>query len=157
MLLAQTVAGARGGPALNSPFPHCLCVPTVSSSGTNGLSVPADCSGATTSTLPDSPAQRRTSDEAPAPEVRLPRQGAQCARDPSGFAEHADCHPLPAGSAFLGLLSCVRADEVQGGLSTAVREGATGRDLPRGPALPESSVAWPRGPGRHSSSRHTDH
>lgn len=112
MLLAQTVAGARGSPALNSPFPHCLCVPTVSSSGTNGLSVPADCSGATTSTLPDSPAQRRTSDEAPAPEVRLPRQGAQCARDPSGFAEHADCHPLPQGqlswvcSAASGQMRC---------------------------------------------------
>lgn len=96
ILLVQTVAAgsARGGPALNLSFPHCLFVSTVPSSGTNGLSVPADCAGATTSTLPDSPARRRTSDEAPAPEVRLPRQGAQCAGDFSGFTEHADCHLL---------------------------------------------------------------
>ncbi|ELK19444.1 Ran-binding protein 3 [Pteropus alecto] len=53
---------------LQAPQPKALSQ-TVPSSGTNGLSVPADCAGATTSTLPDSPARRRTSDEAPAPEA----------------------------------------------------------------------------------------
>ncbi|XP_015441030.1 ran-binding protein 3 isoform X1 [Pteropus alecto] len=54
---------------LQAPQPKALSQ-TVPSSGTNGLSVPADCAGATTSTLPDSPARRRTSDEAPAPEEK---------------------------------------------------------------------------------------
>ncbi|XP_019566337.2 ran-binding protein 3 isoform X3 [Rhinolophus sinicus] len=58
---------------LQAPQPKALS-PTVPSSGTNGLSVPADCTGAATSTLPDNPARRSPSDEAPAPEEKEPQQ-----------------------------------------------------------------------------------
>ncbi|KAF6307027.1 RAN binding protein 3 [Rhinolophus ferrumequinum] len=58
---------------LQAPQPKALS-PTVPSSGTNGLSVPADCTGAATSTLPDNPARRSPSDEVPAPEEKEPQQ-----------------------------------------------------------------------------------
>ncbi|KAM5230251.1 ran-binding protein 3 isoform 24-T25 [Hipposideros larvatus] len=58
---------------LQAPQPKALS-PTVPSSGTNGLSVPADCTGATTSTLPDSPTRRSPSDEVPAPEEKEPQE-----------------------------------------------------------------------------------
>ncbi|XP_068836808.1 ran-binding protein 3 isoform X6 [Capricornis sumatraensis] len=50
---------------LQAPQPKALSQ-TVPSSGTNGVSIPADCTGAATSTLPDNPARRSPSDEAPA-------------------------------------------------------------------------------------------
>lgn len=67
------VAGesTRGGLALTPQFSLCPFVPTVPSSGTNGLSIPADCTGTATSTSLDNPTQRSPPDEAPAPEVRL--------------------------------------------------------------------------------------
>ncbi|KAF6307030.1 RAN binding protein 3 [Rhinolophus ferrumequinum] len=52
---------------LQAPQPKALS-PTVPSSGTNGLSVPADCTGAATSTLPDNPARRSPSDEEKEPQ-----------------------------------------------------------------------------------------
>nr|XP_020739406.1 ran-binding protein 3 isoform X6 [Odocoileus virginianus texanus] len=50
---------------LQAPQPKALSQ-TVPSSGTNGVSIPADCTGAATSALPDNPARRSPSDEAPA-------------------------------------------------------------------------------------------
>ncbi|KAB0361290.1 hypothetical protein FD754_005446, partial [Muntiacus muntjak] len=50
---------------LQAPQPKALSQ-TVPSSGTNGVSIPADCTGAATSALPDNPARRNPSDEAPA-------------------------------------------------------------------------------------------
>ncbi|XP_070272020.1 ran-binding protein 3 isoform X8 [Myotis yumanensis] len=54
-------------------FPPSQSVP---SSGTNGLSIPADCTGTatSTSTSPDNPAQRSPPDEAPAPEEKEPQK-----------------------------------------------------------------------------------
>ncbi|XP_029071430.1 ran-binding protein 3 isoform X2 [Monodon monoceros] len=54
---------------LQAPQPKVLSQ-TVPSSGTNGVSVPADCPGAATSALPDNPARRSPSDEAPALEEK---------------------------------------------------------------------------------------
>ncbi|KAF4014717.1 hypothetical protein G4228_006100 [Cervus hanglu yarkandensis] len=45
---------------------HGQAPSAVPSSGTNGVSIPADCTGAATSALPDNPARRSPSDEAPA-------------------------------------------------------------------------------------------
>uniref|UniRef100_A0A4W2HH62 Ran-binding protein 3 n=1 Tax=Bos indicus x Bos taurus TaxID=30522 RepID=A0A4W2HH62_BOBOX len=53
---------------LQAPQPKALSQ-TVPSSGTNGVSIPADCTGAATSALPDNPAQRSPSDETPALEL----------------------------------------------------------------------------------------
>ncbi|KAM9730876.1 ran-binding protein 3 isoform 3-T3 [Dama dama] len=53
---------------LQAPQPKALSQ-TVPSSGTNGVSIPADCTGAATSALPDNPARRSPSDEAPALEL----------------------------------------------------------------------------------------
>uniref|UniRef100_A0A8C2PI98 Ran-binding protein 3 n=1 Tax=Capra hircus TaxID=9925 RepID=A0A8C2PI98_CAPHI len=53
---------------LQAPQPKALSQ-TVPSSGTNGVSIPADCAGAATSALPDNPARRSPSDEAPALEL----------------------------------------------------------------------------------------
>uniref|UniRef100_A0A452FH56 Ran-binding protein 3 n=1 Tax=Capra hircus TaxID=9925 RepID=A0A452FH56_CAPHI len=47
---------------LQAPQPKALSQ-TVPSSGTNGVSIPADCAGAATSALPDNPARRSPSDE----------------------------------------------------------------------------------------------
>nr|KAF6402256.1 RAN binding protein 3 [Rousettus aegyptiacus] len=80
---------------LQAPQPKALSQ-TVSSSGTNGLSVPADCSGATTSTLPDSPAQRRTSDEAPAPEEKEPQKTESSNTSEEDSCEEKEQVPQPA-------------------------------------------------------------
>ncbi|XP_036167971.1 ran-binding protein 3 isoform X11 [Myotis myotis] len=65
-------------------MPSTFCEPSagnsdsepVPSSGTNGLSIPADCTGTATSTLtsPDNPTQRSPPDEAPAPEEKEPQK-----------------------------------------------------------------------------------
>uniref|UniRef100_A0A667HB80 Ran-binding protein 3 n=1 Tax=Lynx canadensis TaxID=61383 RepID=A0A667HB80_LYNCA len=68
---------------LQAPQPKALSQ-TVPSSGTNGLSIPADCTGATTATSPDTPARRSPSDEARAPEDKDPQKN-----EPSGTGE--DC------------------------------------------------------------------
>ncbi|XP_026941145.1 ran-binding protein 3 isoform X11 [Sagmatias obliquidens] len=54
---------------LQAPQPKVLSQ-TVPSSGTNGVSVPADCPGAATSASPDNPSRRSPSDEAPALEEK---------------------------------------------------------------------------------------
>ncbi|XP_045846155.1 ran-binding protein 3 isoform X5 [Meles meles] len=53
---------------LQAPPPKALSQ-TVPSSGTNGVSIPADCTGAMTATSPDNPARRSPSDEARALEL----------------------------------------------------------------------------------------
>ncbi|XP_070272017.1 ran-binding protein 3 isoform X5 [Myotis yumanensis] len=55
---------------------HGQAPSAVPSSGTNGLSIPADCTGTatSTSTSPDNPAQRSPPDEAPAPEEKEPQK-----------------------------------------------------------------------------------
>ncbi|XP_036167963.1 ran-binding protein 3 isoform X4 [Myotis myotis] len=60
---------------LQAPQPKALSQ-AVPSSGTNGLSIPADCTGTATSTLtsPDNPTQRSPPDEAPAPEEKEPQK-----------------------------------------------------------------------------------
>ncbi|XP_059552984.1 ran-binding protein 3 isoform X20 [Myotis daubentonii] len=60
---------------LQAPQPKALSQ-AVPSSGTNGLSIPADCTGAATatSTSPDNPTQRSPPDEAPAPEEKEPQK-----------------------------------------------------------------------------------
>ncbi|XP_040317566.1 ran-binding protein 3 isoform X3 [Herpailurus yagouaroundi] len=68
---------------LQAPQPKALSQ-TVPSSGTNGLSIQADCTGATTATSPDTPARRSPSDEARAPEDKDPQKN-----EPSGTGE--DC------------------------------------------------------------------
>ncbi|XP_049495663.1 ran-binding protein 3 isoform X2 [Panthera uncia] len=68
---------------LQAPQPKALSQ-TVPSSGTNGLSIPADCTGATTATSPDTPARRSPSDEVRAPEDKDPQKN-----EPSGTEE--DC------------------------------------------------------------------
>nr|XP_060485940.1 ran-binding protein 3 isoform X2 [Panthera onca] len=68
---------------LQAPQPKALSQ-TVPSSGTNGLSIPADCTGATTATSPDTPARRSPSDEVRAPEDKDPQKN-----EPSGTGE--DC------------------------------------------------------------------
>ncbi|XP_045058544.1 ran-binding protein 3 isoform X4 [Desmodus rotundus] len=57
---------------LQAPQPKALsqAVPT---SSTNGLSVPADCTGTATSTSPSIPTRRGLPDEAPAPEEKEPQ------------------------------------------------------------------------------------
>ncbi|XP_026904899.1 ran-binding protein 3 isoform X3 [Acinonyx jubatus] len=68
---------------LQAPQPKALSQ-TVPSSGTNGLSIPADCTGATTATSPDTPARRSPSDETRAPEDKDPQKN-----EPSSTGE--DC------------------------------------------------------------------
>ncbi|XP_015419774.1 PREDICTED: ran-binding protein 3 isoform X7 [Myotis davidii] len=58
---------------LQAPQPKALSQ-AVPSSGTNGLSIPADCTGTATSTSPDNPTQRSPPDEAPAPEEKEPQK-----------------------------------------------------------------------------------
>ncbi|XP_048082645.1 ran-binding protein 3 isoform X14 [Ursus arctos] len=53
---------------LQAPQPKALSQ-TVPSSGTNGVSIPTDCTGAVTATSPDNPARRSPSDEARALEL----------------------------------------------------------------------------------------
>ncbi|XP_070320965.1 ran-binding protein 3 isoform X6 [Odocoileus virginianus] len=62
--LSQTVE-----PLIRSNATTHLGEAVVPSSGTNGVSIPADCTGAATSALPDNPARRSPSDEAPALEL----------------------------------------------------------------------------------------
>uniref|UniRef100_A0A8C0TSV8 Ran-binding protein 3 n=1 Tax=Canis lupus familiaris TaxID=9615 RepID=A0A8C0TSV8_CANLF len=52
---------------LQAPQPKALSQ-TVPSSGTNGVSIPADCTGAVTATSPDNPARRSPSDEEKEPQ-----------------------------------------------------------------------------------------
>ncbi|XP_058393894.1 ran-binding protein 3 isoform X3 [Diceros bicornis minor] len=70
---------------LQAPQPKALSQ-TVPSSGTNGVSIPADCPGAATSTLPDNPARRSPSDEARALEEKEPPRG-----EPSNPSEEDSC------------------------------------------------------------------
>ncbi|XP_059015613.1 ran-binding protein 3 isoform X3 [Mustela nigripes] len=58
---------------LQAPQPKALSQ-TVPSSGTNGVSIPADCTGAMTATSPDNPARRSPSDEARALEEKEPQK-----------------------------------------------------------------------------------
>ncbi|XP_054573448.1 ran-binding protein 3 isoform X8 [Eptesicus fuscus] len=58
---------------LQAPQPKALSQ-AVPSSGTNGLSIPADCTGTATSTSLDNPTQRSPPDEAPAPEEKEPQK-----------------------------------------------------------------------------------
>ncbi|KAM7143789.1 ran-binding protein 3 isoform 7-T7 [Molossus nigricans] len=58
---------------LQAPQPKALSQ-AVLSSGTNGLSVPADCTGTATSTSPNNPTRRSPPDEAPAPEEKEPQK-----------------------------------------------------------------------------------
>nr|XP_010965065.2 ran-binding protein 3 isoform X9 [Camelus bactrianus] len=70
---------------LQAPQPRALSQP-VPSSGTNGVSVPADCPGATASASPDNPARRSPSDEAPALEEKEPQKNAS-----NSTSEEEDC------------------------------------------------------------------
>ncbi|XP_047565210.1 ran-binding protein 3 isoform X5 [Lutra lutra] len=58
---------------LQAPQPKALSQ-TVPSSGTNGVSIPADCTGAMTATSPDNPARRSPADEARALEEKEPQK-----------------------------------------------------------------------------------
>uniref|UniRef100_A0A8P0NJV2 Ran-binding protein 3 n=1 Tax=Canis lupus familiaris TaxID=9615 RepID=A0A8P0NJV2_CANLF len=58
---------------LQAPQPKALSQ-TVPSSGTNGVSIPADCTGAMTATSPDNPARRSPSDEVRALEEKEPQK-----------------------------------------------------------------------------------
>ncbi|XP_021561109.1 ran-binding protein 3 isoform X2 [Neomonachus schauinslandi] len=58
---------------LQAPQPKALSQ-TVPSSGTNGVSIPADCTGAVTATSPDNPARRSPSDEVRALEEKEPQK-----------------------------------------------------------------------------------
>ncbi|XP_066201002.1 ran-binding protein 3 isoform X4 [Saccopteryx leptura] len=58
---------------LQAPQPKALSQ-AVPSSGTNGLSVPADCTGTATSTSPNNPTQRSSPDKAPAAEEKEPQK-----------------------------------------------------------------------------------
>ncbi|XP_026336968.2 ran-binding protein 3 isoform X12 [Ursus arctos] len=58
---------------LQAPQPKALSQ-TVPSSGTNGVSIPTDCTGAVTATSPDNPARRSPSDEARALEEKEPQK-----------------------------------------------------------------------------------
>lgn len=94
--------------------------PTVPSSGTNGLSIPADCTGATTATSPDTPARRSPSDEARAPEVRpcwagsfAERVGGSLPRAEPGLA-HVEASGLArqrVHTAATDASSCQNADD----------------------------------------------
>ncbi|XP_036315935.1 ran-binding protein 3 isoform X8 [Pipistrellus kuhlii] len=53
---------------------HGQAPSAVPSSSTNGLSIPADCTGTATSTSLDNPTQRSPPDEAPAPEEKEPQK-----------------------------------------------------------------------------------
>ncbi|XP_033615697.1 ran-binding protein 3 isoform X5 [Fukomys damarensis] len=72
--LAQTEhVACRGAEA----WPDTVLPPTVPSSGTNGVSIPADCTGAAASSSPENPARRSPSEAADEPltlEKREPRR-----------------------------------------------------------------------------------
>ncbi|XP_016053386.1 PREDICTED: ran-binding protein 3 isoform X4 [Miniopterus natalensis] len=70
---------------LQAPQPKALSQ-AVPSSGTNGLSIPADCTGTATSTSPSNPTQRSPPDEAPAPEEKEPQKN-----ESSNTSEEDNC------------------------------------------------------------------
>uniref|UniRef100_A0A8C2PN35 Ran-binding protein 3 n=1 Tax=Capra hircus TaxID=9925 RepID=A0A8C2PN35_CAPHI len=76
---------------LQAPQPKALSQ-TVPSSGTNGVSIPADCAGAATSALPDNPARRSPSDEAPALEDKSQRN------ESSNASEEENCEKKEQGT-----------------------------------------------------------
>nr|XP_019819915.1 PREDICTED: ran-binding protein 3 isoform X7 [Bos indicus] len=76
---------------LQAPQPKALSQ-TVPSSGTNGVSIPADCTGAATSALPDNPAQRSPSDETPALEEKSQRN------ESSNASEEENCEKKEQGA-----------------------------------------------------------
>ncbi|KAM7242057.1 hypothetical protein CapIbe_006528 [Capra ibex] len=76
---------------LQAPQPKALSQ-TVPSSGTNGVSIPADCTGAATSALPDNPAWRSPSDEAPALEDKSQRN------ESSNASEEENCEKKEQGT-----------------------------------------------------------
>nr|XP_035976580.1 ran-binding protein 3 isoform X1 [Halichoerus grypus] len=59
---------------LQAPQPKALSQTAVPSSGTNGVSIAADCTGAVTATSPDNPARRSPSDEVRALEEKEPQK-----------------------------------------------------------------------------------
>ncbi|XP_055285383.1 ran-binding protein 3 isoform X5 [Moschus berezovskii] len=76
---------------LQAPQPKALSQ-TVPSSGTNGVSIPADCTGAATSALPDNPSRRSPSDETPALEEKSQRN------ESSNASEEENCEKKEQGS-----------------------------------------------------------
>ncbi|KAK2496511.1 hypothetical protein MC885_018855, partial [Smutsia gigantea] len=70
---------------LQAPQPKALCL-AVPSSGTNGVSIPADCMGTATSALPDNPAQRSPSEEARVQEEKEPQKN-----ESSNTCEEENC------------------------------------------------------------------
>lgn len=70
---------------LQAPQPKALSQ-AVPSSGTNGLSIPADCTGTATLTSPDNSTQRSPPDEAPAPEEKEPQKN-----ESSSTSEEDNC------------------------------------------------------------------
>ncbi|XP_040098006.1 ran-binding protein 3 isoform X2 [Oryx dammah] len=76
---------------LQAPQPKALSQ-TVPSSGTNGVSIPADCTEAATSALPDNPARRSPSDEAPALEEKSQRN------ESSNASEEENCEKKEQGA-----------------------------------------------------------
>ncbi|XP_055285382.1 ran-binding protein 3 isoform X4 [Moschus berezovskii] len=75
---------------LQAPQPKALSQ-TVPSSGTNGVSIPADCTGAATSALPDNPSRRSPSDETPALEKSQRNES-------SNASEEENCEKKEQGS-----------------------------------------------------------
>ncbi|XP_052499965.1 ran-binding protein 3 isoform X4 [Budorcas taxicolor] len=71
---------------------HGQAPSAVPSSGTNGVSIPADCTGAATSALPDNPARRSPSDEAPALEEKSQRN------ESSNASEEENCEKKEQGT-----------------------------------------------------------
>ncbi|XP_057564589.1 ran-binding protein 3 isoform X3 [Hippopotamus amphibius kiboko] len=81
---------------LQAPQPQALSQ-TVPSSGTNGVSVPTDCTGAAPSASPDNPTRRSPSDEAPALEEKESQR-----KESSHAAEGDSCEKEPvAQQAFV--------------------------------------------------------
>ncbi|XP_036740723.2 ran-binding protein 3 isoform X8 [Manis pentadactyla] len=70
---------------LQAPQPKALS-PAVPSSGTNGVSIPADCMGTATSASPDNPAQRSPSEEARVQEEKEPQKN-----ESSNTSEEENC------------------------------------------------------------------
>ncbi|XP_017535152.1 ran-binding protein 3 isoform X9 [Manis javanica] len=70
---------------LQAPQPKALS-PAVPSSGTNGVSIPADCTGTATSASPDNPAQRSPSEEARVREEKEPQKN-----ESSNTSEEENC------------------------------------------------------------------
>ncbi|XP_037680216.1 ran-binding protein 3 isoform X2 [Choloepus didactylus] len=73
---------------LQAPQPKALSQ-TVPSSGTNGVSIPADCTGAASSSSPDNPGQRSPSE--PADETQAPEEKEPQKNESSSTSEEENC------------------------------------------------------------------